>query len=161
MKRKWVSRISFVIVVVLFLLNLAVFFGREWESSYFPVSYATLYYPLDIPTIREWRLIDRDRIQLDLACVKEIKEWTILTDGAGEQTASGMSPSFRIDTTLSQLHVYRLVPIPANACQTVEVSIRFYSKEFYAASGMDHADVYVVRANVPCGMFEQYSVADW
>jgi len=26
---------------------------------------------------------------------------------------------------------------------------------------MKHTDVYIVRSNVPCGEFEQFSLADW
>jgi hypothetical protein len=151
----------FVIWVLLLGANIYVFLSREWESSFYPTSYATLYYPLDIPTILEWKVVDRDRIQLDLACTGTVKEWKILTDGAKEQRGVGMKPSFRLDTTFSQLHVYRLISVPAGECPDVEVSVRFYSKEFYASHGMEHEDVYVVRANVPCGRFEQFTLADW
>ena len=72
-----------------------------------------------------------------------------------------MTPSFRIDTTFSELHTYRLVPVPKEACLPVEVSIRFYSREFYGSLGLGRPDVYVVRPTVPCGEFDQYSVADW
>jgi hypothetical protein len=160
-KHKWLTR-SFLFLLLLFLaLNLYFFFSREWESSFSPTSYATLYYPLDIPTIREWKVLGRDRLQLDLVCSSEIQKWKILTDGGKEQTEVGMKPSFRLDTTFSELHVYKLIPVPKEACQEIEVTVRFYPKEFYSSLGMNHADVYVVRANVPCGRFKQYSVADW
>jgi hypothetical protein len=104
---------------------------------------------------------DRNRIQLNLVCTRDIAEWNILTDGANPQTAQGMKPSFRIDTTFSQLHTYTLTPVPGDASPTITIGIRFYSKEFYASLGMQHEDVYIVRTNVPCGDFEQFSVADW
>jgi transglutaminase-like putative cysteine protease len=160
-RRKWPVVASVLLVIVLLALNLYVFFSREWESSFSPASYATLYYPLDVPTIRRWDIPDRNRIRLDLAWMGEIKKWTVLTDGGKEQPATGMSPSFRIDTTFSELHTYRLVPVPKEACLPVEVSIRFYSREFYASLGLERPDVYVVRPTVPCGDFDQYSVADW
>jgi hypothetical protein len=160
-RRKWPIVLSLLLVLVLIFLNLYVFFTREWESSYYPVSYATLYYPLDIPTIRHWDLLDRNRIRLDLAWTGEIKEWSVLTDGGKPQSATGMTPSFLIDTTFSELHTYRLVPVPKEASLPVEVSIRFYGKEFYGNLGMAHPDVYVVRPTVPCGEFDQFSVADW
>jgi hypothetical protein len=147
---------------IIFLgLNLYVFFTREWESSYYPSSYATLYYPLDVPTIREWKVVGRDRIQLNIACNADVASWTILTDGANPQVVTGMQPAFRIDTTFSVLHTYRLIPLPEGACQDVVISIRFYPTEFYAALGMQHDDAYIVRANVPCGEFKQYAVSDW
>ena len=159
--RRWLTRAAGILVLLLLVMNLIVFFTREWESSFYPASYATLYYPLDIPTIREWKLVDRNRIQLDLACTHRIPEWTILTDGGKSQTAAGMTPSFRIDTTFAQIHTYKLIPIPENACQPIEVTIQFYPSEFYASLGMQHVDVYIVRSSVPCGKFEQYTLADW
>lgn len=159
--RRWPVALSVLLVLVLLILNFYVFFTREWESSYYPASYATLYYPLDIPTIKRWELLDRNRIRLDLAWTGEIKEWNVLTDSAKPQSATGMKPAFLIDTTFSELHTYRLVPVPGEASLPVEVSIRFYGREFYGSLGMAHPDVYVVRPTVPCGEFEQYSVADW
>jgi hypothetical protein len=106
-------------------------------------------------------VVDRDRLQLNLACTHEISGWRILTDGAKEQAAVGMTPSFRIDTTHAELHTYRLVPLPEGTASPIEISIRFYSREFYGRLGMDHDDVYIVRSNVACGEFEQFSLADW
>jgi len=160
-RRQWFIRGSAFSFFVLLAINLYVFFTREWESSFSPTSYATLYYPLDIPTIRKWNLVERDRIQLNLACPNDITEWKVLTDGGKEQRATGMTPSFRIDTTFSELHTYKLIPVAQPAIQPIEISIRFYGEEFYASQGMKRGDVYVVRANVPCGEFEQYSVNDW
>lgn len=160
-RRRWLIRGSALVFFLLLAINLYVFLTREWESSFSPTSYATLYYPLDIPTIREWKLVERNRIQLNLACTNEIAEWKVFTDGAKEQTATGMKPSFRIDTTFSELHAYKLIPVAHPAIQPIEISIRFYGQEYYASLGMKHVDVYVVRANVPCGEFEQYSVSDW
>ena len=160
-KRKLGFYAGAALVLLLFALNLYVFFTREWESSYSPTSYATLYYSLDVPTIRRWELEDRNRIRLVLACTKDVREWRVLTDGAKEQQATGMTPSFRIDTTFSELHTYRLIPVPESECLPVEITIRFYGREFYGTLGMAHPDVYVVRSTVPCGEFEQFSVADW
>ncbi len=159
--RSWWKPVSALLFLLLLVLNIFVFLTREWESTFVPSSYATLYYPLDLPTIREWKLVERNRIQLNIACTAEVREWKILTDGGKEQSGAGMRPSFSIDTTFSQLHTYRLIPVPEGACPPIEISIRFYSREFYGSLGMERPDAYVVRANVPCGDFEQYSVADW
>jgi hypothetical protein len=158
---KRVKLIAALVFVLLLILNLYVFFAREWESSFYPSSYATLYYPLDVPTIREWKVVGRDRIQLDVACIADVKNWNVLTDGQNPQSVAGMHPVFKIDTTFSVLHTYRLLPVPDGACRDIEISIRFYPTEFYSSLGMQHDDVYIVRANVPCGAFEQYAVADW
>ena len=157
----WPRRVAAYLAVLFLAANLYVFFTREWESSFFPTSYATLYYPSDVPTIREWKILDRNILQLDLAFARDITEWTIFTDGEKAQMGTGMTPSFLIDTTFSVLHEYTLVPVPEDACPAITVSVRFYSKEFYASLGMAHNDVYIVRSSVPCGRFEQYSLADW
>jgi hypothetical protein len=159
--QRWLRSILALLMVLLLIVIIHDFLAREWESSFSPTSYATLYYPLDVPTIREWKVVDRNHLQLNLAGAKEIAEWKVLTDGASPQAATGMTPSFRIDTTFSKLFTYTLVPVPEGACPPVEVSVRFYSTEFYGSRGMKHDDVYVVRANVPCGDFQQYSIADW
>jgi Transglutaminase-like superfamily len=160
-KSLWFPLLAVFLFVCILIANIYVFFTREWESSFAPSSYATLYYPLDVPTIRSWKLVERDRLQLNLACAQPIAEWKIFTDGANPQTSLGTLPAFHIDTTFSELHVYRIVPVPENACPAIEIGIRFYSREFYASLGMKHVDVYIVRSNVPCGIFEQFSVADW
>src|SRR3989339_535949 len=100
---KWLVRACGLISLLLLCSNLYVFFTREWESSFFPTSYATLYYPLDVPTIRSWKLVERNKIQLDLAITGDVAEWKVLTDGGKEQTATGNKPSFRIDTTFAEL----------------------------------------------------------
>lgn len=147
--------------LVLLAVNIYVFFDREWEASFSPTSYATLYYPLDIPTIRSWQRVERDRLQLRLACTQTVAAWQVWINGADPQEASGMSPSFRIDTTFDRLNTVRLIPVPEDACQPVEITVRFYPREFYASRGMTHTDVYIVRANVPCGEFDQLPLAAW
>lgn len=158
---RWPRILAATLFVVLLALNLYVFFTREWESSYYPSSYATLYYPLDVPTIQEWKVVGRDRLQLDVACGANVKNWNVMTDGQNPQSAAATQPVFKIDTTFSVLHTYVLVPVPEGACQNIEISIRFYPTEFYRSLGMQHKDVYIVRANVPCGRFDQSTVADW
>jgi hypothetical protein len=160
-RRPFLTRAIFILAILLLILNVYVFFTREWESSFYPASYATIYYPLDNPAIKEWKIVQRNELQLDLACSTPVTEWRVLTDGASARPATGMQPVFLIDTTFSQLHTYTLVPIPEGVCQTIEITIRFYPKEFYHNLGMERPDVYIVRSNVACGEFEQYSISDW
>lgn len=160
-KHAWAPRVAGLVVLLLLAANLYVFFTREWESSFVPSTYATIYYPTDVPTIRAWNLVGRDRMQLDLTGLMHVREWKILTDGGKAQSAAGMIPSFQIDTSFSKVHSYTLIPSPADACKPIEISITVYSSEFYASHGMQHPDVYIVRSSVPCGTFEQLSVADW
>jgi hypothetical protein len=161
LRRRWLLRSAGLFVLILLVLNVYVFLTREWESSFSPTSYATLYCPLDVPTIRAWHVVDRDRIGLELVCSAPVKEWRVVSADGKEQRAEGTNPAFRIDTTFSILHPYRLIPVPEDACVPVELSFRFYSKEFYGGLGMRHNDVYIVRSSVACGEFPQFSVADW
>jgi len=162
MRRKpWSTYFAAFLFVIALVANLYVFLTREWESSFMPTSYATLYYPLDIPTIQKWTVQNRDTLQLHLVCNQDIAEWRVLTDGAQAQTAAGMQPVFRIDTADQKLHTYHLIPVSKNYCPTIEISVRFFSREFYGSLGMQHEDVYIVRSNVACGEFEQFTIADW
>jgi hypothetical protein len=149
------------LAVVLLALNVYVFLNREWESSFFPTTYATLYYSLDVPTIREWRVVDRDRLELDLVCSAPVQAWRVIGPDGTEQRADASRPSFRIDTAFSALHPYRLIPVPENVCVPIDLSFRFYPEEFYGRLGMKRKDVYIIRSSVACGDFPQYSVADW
>jgi len=155
------TRLAGFVTLLLLAANLYLFLNREWESSYTPASYATLYYPLDIPTIRSWHLPEADRLRLEIACVSPVDRWTVYTDGEQPQAAPGVSPTFRIDTTFGKLRTYRLVPEPAGICQTVVITLQVYPASFYEERGMHHTDVYIVRANVPAGEFDQYPVASW
>lgn len=162
MKRtSFAPRLFGLLTIVFFGLTVYVFLAREWESSFAPTSYATLYYPSDVPTIRSWGVVDRDRLQLHLSLAREVKEWKVTTNGTKVQQAFGNDPVFGIDTTFSVLNTYRLEPVPEGVCPPLEISTRFYSSEFYGSLGMKHTDVYIVRSNVPCGEFTQYAVADW
>jgi hypothetical protein len=160
-RRRWLAAATGFLAFLLLVLNVVVFLNREWESSYYPTSYATLYYPLDVPTIRSWQVVDRDRIRLDLVMSASVNEWRVIGPDGAEQRADGRAPEFRIDTTFSIENPYRLLPIPEQACIPLDVSFRFYSREFYGRLGMQRGDVYIVRSNVACGEFPQFSVADW
>lgn len=161
-RSKKAGRIIAFAFLLLLAANIYVFLNREWESSLYPTSYATLYYPLDVPTIREWKVVDRTHLQLCLKGSVAVSEWQVFTDGANPQRATGMTPSFAIDTTFAQIHKYRFVPVPENLCPVIEISVQVYPREFYATRGMRrNTDVLIVRSNVPCGDFKQYSLNDW
>ncbi len=162
MQCKWTGRLLAVTCLLLLTANIYVFLNREWESSFYPTSYATLYYPLDVPTIREWNVIDRTHLQLCLTGAAAVAEWQVFTDGANPQRATGMRPVFAIDTTFAQVHSYRFVPVPEHLCPALEISVQVYPREFYGRLGMRRkTDVLIVRANAACGDFKQYALKDW
>jgi hypothetical protein len=160
-KRRRSAWLAAILVLLLLAANFYLFFTREWESSFVPSTYATIYYPTDVPTIRQWKVHARDSLQLELTGSVRVQGWTVLTDGGSPQQATGMTPVFRIDTSFAKLHSYSLQPTPPGACKPIEISVTVYTSEFYASHGMQHPDVFIVRASVPCGEFEQFAVGDW
>ncbi|MFZ5517867.1 MAG: transglutaminase domain-containing protein [Candidatus Zhuqueibacterota bacterium] len=158
------KKLTTVWAIFFFLLligNLWYFLTREWESSYYPASYATLYYPLDIPVLRNWDLIDRRTIQANISWNKNVEKWQISCDGATPEISEGRRSIIHLQKDEAVSHSYTLTPLPAGIGQDVSFSISFYSKEFYAERGMKRNDVYVIKPSIPCGDFKQYSVANW
>ena len=153
--------ISLILFIVLLVANIWHFLAREMESSFYPTTYATLYYPSDVPTIRKWKKIDRDQLQVKIAMANKINKWQILTDGTNPQFCDRNDPIFKIVTDEGQTHTYTLIPLPKGAASEIQLTIRFFSKEFYAERGMKHRDVYIIKTNVPCGKFKQYPVDYW
>jgi hypothetical protein len=159
--KKQIMMLLFVLLVVLIIINIWYFLAREHEASFYPTSYATLYYPLDIPTIRSWKKINQRELQLFINWKKSVDQWRILTDGQNPQIADGMNPIFKIANDEMTFHTYTFIPLPEGTGPSAEVTLRFYSKEFYAERGMKHHDVYIIKSSVPCGEFQQYPVKYW
>ena len=147
-----------VLFIVLIIANIWVFLSRDWESSFVPTTYATLYYPLDVPTIKKWEIVDRKKIKLHISGLKDIKDWTITCEGKNPRSATGLSPIIELKEAEQKPHVYSLI---SQTGAKIQFSVRFYSKEFYAAHGNERGDVYIVKPDVPCGNFKQFRVADW
>ena len=158
-------RLMLISLLILFVVSLVAniwhFLVREKEASFYPSTYATLYYPLDIPTVREWKRIDREQLQLKIAWTKKAEQWKIVTDQTDVQISDGHNPIVTAFDDAGQLHNYTLTPLPEGFGPDIKLTIRFYSKEFYAEHGLQHSDVYIIRANVPCGKFKQYPISHW
>jgi hypothetical protein len=76
-------------LLLLFAANLYVFLRRNWEESLYPTNYARLYYPLDIPTIRRWKVERGDLLCLDLAWNEAPENWQLFVDGKPAQVLPG------------------------------------------------------------------------
>lgn len=150
-----------VLLTVLIAANIWYFLDREWEASFYPTSYATLYYPMDVPTIQRWKKKSQRELQVFFSWKKNVKQWQILCDGKNPQIADGMNPVFKIADDEMTLHTYTFSPLPEGSGPDAEVTLRFYSKEFYAERGMQRNDVYIIKSNVPYGEFRQYPVKYW
>ena len=158
------KRPSLLLAILFFILliaNLWYFLTREWESSFYPTSYATLYYPLDVPTISDWKMIDKNTVQANISWNKKVEKWQITCDGQHPQISEGKNPVIHLQNDEGVYHQYTLTPLPVGTGPDVNLTIRFYSKEFYAKRGMKHNDVFIIKPTVPYGDFKQYSVDYW
>jgi len=153
--------ISLILFIVLLVANIWHFLVREKESSFYPTSYATLYYPSDIPTVREWQQVARDHIKVKIAMTKKVDQWQIITDDTNSQISNENDPILKVFDDEGQLHTYTLIPLPAGDAPRIQFTIRFYSKDFYANRGLKHSDVYIIKTDAPCGKFKQYPVDYW
>ena len=172
------SRKSLPWLVPLFLLllaaNLYVFLTRGWEDSYLPTDYASLYYPLDAPSIRGW-VVEKDRVlRLDLAWNRTPQAWQVFVDGKPEETIPGGNP-LRVkvvgglyDTASEPLsdfrHRYRLRPLPAGTGPDLDFKIYALSSEIYLKGGMRWPKgmvLYLVYTDLPVDQFTRRPVSDW
>ncbi len=152
--------------------NLYVFFARDWEASFLPASYATLYYPLDAPSLREW-VVEKDHtLRLDLAWNRTPAQWQLLVDGKPVQTMPGDAPRIAVagpifdGTTSTPLddfkHRYTLRPLPAGIGPDLDFTINAIAGEFYRKNGMQMShDIYLVQPSVPVGKFTRHPVSYW
>ena len=49
---------AWLLTLVLLSANLWHFLHRDWEASYYPASYATIYYPTDRPVVKGWSAVE-------------------------------------------------------------------------------------------------------
>ena len=159
--RKLIIIFLSILFIVLLIANVWHFLVRENEASFYPTSYATLYYPSDIPTIHEWKKIANGQLQVKISWTKKVDGWQILTDGMNAQTSDGNDARFKVVDDEGKYHTYTLVPLPEGIAPEIKLTMRFFSEEFYAERGLQHSDVYIISTNFPCGKFKQYPVAHW
>jgi hypothetical protein len=151
------------LLVVIVFLNLKVFFERRWESSYVPEDYATLYYLEDIPTIRHWEILDRHNVRLEIKWNREVDQWRVRNVERGHVEVQETSfPVLRLEQEKDrQFHTFALTPVPDDPGPDIIARIRLTPGEHYKKGGRSQGDSYTVRANVPCGDFDQYALSDW
>jgi hypothetical protein len=150
-----------ILFVLLLIANVWYFLARDWESSYFPANYATLYYPKDIPAIESWHANSLREIEVKINWNQTVAAWRVTCDGENPQVSQGMRPIIQLRGDELQLHTYTLTPLPEGSGPEIQNEIRFITKEFYAARGMKHTNVYTLKPSCPVGKFPQYSVDDW
>ena len=158
MKLNPIAIVIFVLFLGLAFANAWVFLNRDWESSFVPTSYATLYYPLDAPTIEKWEVVSRKKIKLHISGLEDTGTWSVTCDGQHPRKVTGADPVIELKEAEQKPHLYTLTN---ESGAKIQFSVRFFSKEFYQSQGNERGDVYIVKPDVPCGDFSQYRVADW
>ncbi len=79
--------------VALLAANFYVFVTRNWEESLYPVDYARLNYPLDVPTLRQWKVEADNQLRIKIVWNKQPATWQLFVDGTTEaQTLPGQRP---------------------------------------------------------------------
>lgn len=152
--------------------NLWVFFTRGWEDSYYPADYTTINHPLDVPSLREWKVAGPNLLELDLAWNQTPESWQLFTDGQPGPTFPGTQPRLQLTGPLFDgvtaappggfEHRYRLRPLPAGTGPDLDFTVRGIAAEFYRKSGMQRAkDIYLVQTALPVGKFARYPVSHW
>ncbi len=158
--------------LIVLAANLWIFFSRNWEDSLYPTDYATLYYPLDTPTLREWQVEGPNQLRLDLAWNKTPESWQLFSDGKLVQTLPGNTP--RLDLTGRQFdgstsapladfkHHYQLRPLPAGLGPDLNFSVTAISADYYRKNGMRWPkDIYLVQTTLPAGNFLRRPLSYW
>jgi hypothetical protein len=162
----------FPLFVVVLAANLWVFFTRGWEDSLYPADYATLYHPLDVPSLREWKVAGPNLLTLDLAWNKTPDSWQLFADGQPVRTLPGAKPQLQLTgpqfdgSTAAPLadfkHSYRLRPLPAGTGPDLDFDATAIAAEFYRKSGMQWAkDIYLVTTGLPVGKFTRFPLSHW
>ena len=149
------------LLIILLIANIWVFLKRDWEQSYYPTSYATLYYPLDVPSIKNWKIIDRDVLELNITWSGQAEKWQLFIDDVPTEIIYGTKPRIKLNGDELEYKKYTLKPLPEGNGPNLDFDIRFISKEYYAERGMKRNDVYTITSDVPYGSFKQYPVSYW
>lgn len=162
----WLATLTLLVLAA----NLAVFFNRAWEDSFYPSDYATLNYPLDTPTLRAWKVESRDVLRLDLAWNVTPAAWQLLVDGQPGRTMPGTTPRLHLTGAVfdgagalpDYKHVYTLRPLPAGTGPDLTIGVTAIAKEFYRRNGLQfNKDVYLIETTLPIGSFKRLPLSHW
>lgn len=161
------------LAVILFLVaNLWVFLRREWEGNHKAVDYAQIYYPLDAPSIREWK-IKGNRYYPQIRWNKHPSHWQIIHDGEVVETVLGNAPVITFNhpiftgeagstTALDSQQEYTLRPLPVGLGPDIRCTLAPIAKSYYVDRGMSWpTDICRILTDTPCGKFKQYPVSYW
>lgn len=160
------------ICLLLLIANLWYFFTREWESAHSPVSYATLNYPQEAFTVREWKIEAGHRLRPIIICHPRPAQWQLLVDGQPVRVLPGNDPC--IDPTGAVFdgangavladfkHRYTLRPLPEGSGPDLEFTLTVIAREFYRQRNMHFPkDVILTKTDAPAGKFTRHPLRYW
>jgi len=148
------------LTLVLFAANIAFFLNRDMEDSYYPTTYATIYYPTDRPVISDWKEVEGG-IEAVLSWNAPVEGWRILKEGAPYSENKGANPFFPTPVGDEAMHLYKAIPEPEGLFPPLEIEIRFLPEAFHTNRGLPRPDTYLIRTDVPTARFEEYPVNAW
>ena len=159
-------------VIALLAANVYVFLTRNWEESLYPVDYARLYYPLDVPTLRRWKVESGSQLRLEIVWNKKPASWQLFVDGAPKLTLpshalivplAGPQYTGATPAPLEKFeHKYTLRPLPEGTGPDLDFTVTAIAADFYRQRGMHFPDdLFLVNTDIPAGTFKRHPVSYW
>ena len=158
--------------LALLAANIVVFLTRNWEESLYPVDYARLNYPLDVPTIRRWKIEGSKQVRLEVAWNKKPASWQLFIDGQPAQILPGNALSIALagaqfdGSTAEPLekfeHRYKLRPLPEGTGPDLDFTLVAIAADYYRTRGMHFpADLFLIYTDIPAGNYTRHPVSYW
>ena len=144
----------------LLVANVVHLVTRSWESSFYQTSYATIYYPTDVPTILEWHE-RKGGIEAEINWNQTPDGWVILKDGSPHAANNGPNPFFPELEDDMAWYDYTAIPQPEGIGAPMHLTLRFIPAEYWEGIGLPRSDSYLIRTDEVHGRFTQYPVSEW
>lgn len=149
-----------ILALGLLIANIVHVVTRSWESSFYQTSYATIYFPTDVPTILEWH--EREGgIEAELNWNRTPEGWVILKNGEPHTANDGPFPFFPELVDDIDWYHYTAIPQPAGIGAPVDLELRFLSSNYWNSVGLPRPNSYLIRTDSPHGRFKQFPVSEW
>jgi hypothetical protein len=160
------TRILFWFFALLFLVLLAAnlyhFFTLPREANFVVRPYATINTVKDVPVIRDWEIVERRVLKLDIDWNRDVTGWRISGEDRSPWEVDSPSPILHLDEEADrEFRTFTLTPLPPGIGKDFRVTVRMTPTEHYRSQGRKAGDVYNVRADIPCGDFEHFSLEEW
>ncbi|MDB4385257.1 transglutaminase-like domain-containing protein [Opitutaceae bacterium] len=149
-----------ILVLGLLIANIVHIITRSWESSFYQTSYATIYFPTDVPTILEWHE-RKGGVEAELNWNQTADGWVILKNGEPHTSNDGPFPFFPELEDDIGWYDYTAIPQPEEIGDPLEIELRFLPNTYWSSVGLPRPDSYMIRTDIPHGRFKQYPVAEW